>query len=199
LQGFSLTKTTTNKTTFMEQDVMGFITPFAGVKVPEGWALCSGQLLPIAQHTALFSLLGTMYGGDGKSTFALPYLCGSTAIGAGEGQGLTPHYIGEMGGNENNVLLPENLPPHTHDLTITVTPAAAAQGQQESPVGAVYATTSEALYSTVPDVTIKSYQGQLTTGNSGEGQLFSQMAPVLTINYIICINGIMPQRPDPLP
>ena len=83
---------------------------------PTGWAVCDGQLLPISQNTALFSLLGTFYGGDGKSTFALPNLMGNVPVHQGQGQGLSERFIGEMGGSENVTLLTSEMPLHTHSL-----------------------------------------------------------------------------------
>ena len=83
---------------------------------PKGWAQCQGQLLPISQNTALFSLLGTMYGGDGKSTFALPNLQGNTPIGQGQGPGLSPRDVGEQGGSPTVTLLQTEIPGHSHTL-----------------------------------------------------------------------------------
>src|SRR5687768_11625936 len=88
---------------------------------PRGWAWCHGQILPISQNTALFSLLGTMYGGDGKSTFALPNLQGSAAMHPGQGPGLSLHFIGEMGGSQTVTLLESEIPSHTHSLRAATT------------------------------------------------------------------------------
>src|SRR5215469_1748672 len=90
---------------------------------PRGWAFCNGQLLPISQNTALFSLLGTNYGGDGKSTFGLPNFQGSSAIGQGEGSGLSPYFVGEEGGVPNVTLLQSEIPMHTHQAQATNEPA----------------------------------------------------------------------------
>jgi len=89
---------------------------------PVGWALCNGQLLPISQNTALFSLLGTVYGGDGKSTFALPDLQGSAPMQQGQGPGLSPRFLGEQGGEQNVTLLQTEMPAHTHNVNAGASP-----------------------------------------------------------------------------
>src|SRR6476661_8734050 len=100
----------------MSDPFVAEIRIFAGNFAPTGWALCDGQLMPISQNTALFSLLGTFYGGDGKSTFALPNLQGSVPIHAGQGQGLSDYFIGQTGGEENVTLLQTEMPSHNHGL-----------------------------------------------------------------------------------
>ena len=98
----------------MSNPFVAEIRMFAGNFAPTGWALCNGQLLPISQNTALFSLLGTFYGGDGKSTFALPNLEGSTPIGQGQGAGLSERFLGESSGTDFITLLTSEIPVHTH-------------------------------------------------------------------------------------
>src|SRR5262245_42833413 len=115
---------------------IGSIILFAGNFAPRGWAFCQGQILSIAQNTALFSILGTTYGGNGQTTFALPDLRGRVPIGTGQGPGLSNIDLGEQSGSENVTLLASNMPPHTHDYI----PAASQTGSSDSPVGLVPAT-----------------------------------------------------------
>src|SRR5688572_14412317 len=98
----------------MSNQFVAEIRMFAGNFAPTGWALCNGQLLPISQNTALFSLLGTYYGGDGKSTFALPNLQGSTPVGQGQGNGLSEFFLGQQGGSQFVTMLQTEIPVHTH-------------------------------------------------------------------------------------
>jgi microcystin-dependent protein len=154
---------------------------------PTGFALCNGQLLPIAQNTALFSLLGTMYGGNGISTFALPDLRGRVAISAGQGQGLSPRDQGEVGGSESVTLLPQEMPAHNHLVNVSATPGtaivAAGNHLNGSTYGPAYSPNSDAA---MPASTI---------GNTGGGQPHENRQPYLTMNYIIALQGIFPQRP----
>ncbi len=103
----------------MSQPFVAEITLYAFNFAPKGWAFCRGQLLPISQNTALFSLLGTMYGGDGKSTFALPNLMDNAGVGQGQGQGLSDYFIGQEGGTPNVTLLQTEMPQHTHSSAPT--------------------------------------------------------------------------------
>src|SRR2546423_9596681 len=104
----------------MSDPFVAEIRMFAGNFAPKGWATCDGQLLPISQNTALFSLLGTYYGGDGKSNFALPDLQGQTPIGQGQGAGLSERFLGEAGGTDNVTLLTSEMPLHNHFLQADV-------------------------------------------------------------------------------
>src|SRR5262245_64766586 len=118
----------------MSEPFLGEIRMFGGNFAPRGWAFCNGQLLSIAQNTALFSLLGTTYGGDGQTTFALPNLQGRFAMHWGNASGLSPRTLGEVSGTESVTLLTSQLPAHTHPVA-----AISADGNTESPVGAVWA------------------------------------------------------------
>jgi microcystin-dependent protein len=152
---------------------------------PIGWALCQGQTLSIQQNNALFSLLGTTYGGDGIRTFALPDLRGRVAVGMGGGPGLTNRNIGEVGGAEEYTLTIEQLPAHTHPIT-----AAAGEASVSSPSGAVLASKARVpLYSSSTDGTVMA-----PTGPTGGGQPYSVMPPYLVVNYIIALEGIFPSR-----
>src|SRR3954468_10958305 len=116
------------------------ITIFGGNFAPRGWAMCNGQLLAISQNTALFSLLGTTYGGNGQTTFALPDLRGKFVIGMGQGPGLPNYVEGGEGGNQTQTLLVSQIPAHTHTAQMTITPKAGGNPNSASPANAVYAT-----------------------------------------------------------
>ena len=159
---------------------------------PRGWALCWGQLMSINQYTALFSLLGITYGGDGETTFALPDLRGQFAVAAGQGPGLSPRSLGESGGSESVTLLESQMPSHSH-----VPLAAVAPGDAESPAGASWAQSRhgrvvENAYTTSPG---NASMSPLALGVSGGSQAHENMPPYLTVNYIIALQGIFPQRP----
>jgi microcystin-dependent protein len=161
---------------------------------PKGWAFCDGQLLPISQNTALFSLLGTTYGGDGKSTFALPDMQGNACMHPGQGQGLSLHDLGEMSGSETVTLLVSEIPAHAHG----VGRALAADGNQITPVNTVWAQSAAgrgqaALYKDNP-ATGKVNQLQ-SLNFPGGGLPHNNMQPYLTLNYCIALQGVFPARP----
>lgn len=163
---------------------LGEIRLFAGNFAPTGWALCNGQLLAISQYTALFSLLGTFYGGNGTSNFALPDLRGRAPMHYDQGPGLSPHVIGEVGGSESVTLTQLEIPPHTHALG-----AAASVGTIASPAAAVPAASSERNfgYAAAADTTMA------PVGGSGS-QAHENRQPFLALNYIIALQGIFPPR-----
>ncbi|WP_026556914.1 phage tail protein [Arthrobacter sp. 35W] len=146
---------------------------------PRGWALCNGQLLSIAQNTALFSLLGTTYGGNGVNTFALPNLQGRVPIHQGQGPGLTPYVIGETGGVESVALNQTQIPQHVHSI-----PAA---GAQTSDRPATLAPATGGVYGVASGV-------MAATGVAGSGQAHENRQPFLTLNYIIALQGVFPPR-----
>jgi microcystin-dependent protein len=176
------------------EGVIGFTTAFAGNFAPKAWALCQGQILSIASNTALFSIIGTNYGGNGTTTFGLPDLRGRAVIGAGQGPGLSSYVVGEQGGVENNTMSQTQMPAHTHPLQVTMTPPASTVVSNSSPVNGVYGTGTENLYSGSADVFMKGYQGTLTTGPAGTPTPFPILHPVLGLNYIICLQGVYPAR-----
>ena len=157
---------------------------------PTGWALCDGQLLSISQNTALFSLLGTFYGGDGRSTFALPNLQGMAPMHQGDGAGLTPRVIGETGGEAAVTLLTSEMPAHRHAGRATTTP-----GDQLSPGGMVPAipgfSRGAAAYATGDANTSLAPQALSVVGG---GQPHNNMPPYLVVNFIIALVGIYPAR-----
>jgi len=154
---------------------------------PTGWAMCNGQLLSISQNTALFSLLGTTFGGNGTSNFALPDLRGRAPIHAGQGTGLALRDLGEMGGEENHTLATGEMPAHNHTLE-----ADGAVGSSDSPAGAVPAKNGAGIpqYSTHP-VTPMNAGG---VGLTGGGLPHNNMPPYLVMNYVIALNGAFPPR-----
>jgi len=155
---------------------------------PTGWAQCNGQVLPISQNTALFALLGTVYGGDGKSTFALPNLQGSAAMHPGQGQGLNEHFLGEMGGTETVTLLQSEIPVHTHSVQ------AGGSGFDNDPgLGVMLANEpGAATYTTgTPNVQLAAQ----TLSPAGGSLPHNNMMPYLTMNFVIALQGVFPQRP----
>lgn len=156
---------------------------------PKGWAFCSGQLLPISQNTALFSLLGTMYGGDGKSTFALPDLQGSAPLHAGQGPGLTERFIGEVGGSPTVTLLESEIPTHNHTASgVSGTgPTSPANNSWGTGVGR---TPPPSYQNGNPNVTM-SPNALGVTGNSSP---HNNMQPYLVVNFIIAMQGVFPPR-----
>jgi microcystin-dependent protein len=155
---------------------------------PKGWAFCNGQLMPLSQNTALFSLLGTTYGGDGKSNFALPDMQGNAPMHPGQGPGLSLHDLGETGGSETVTLLESEIPAHSHAWT-----ASAADGIAQSPAGQKLA----------QGVGINAYQpagGAMTQLNfntltpAGGGLPHNNMMPYLTLYFNIALQGVFPPR-----
>ena len=160
---------------------------------PKGWAFCNGQLLPLSQNTALFSLLGTTYGGDGKSTFALPNLQGSAPMHPGQGSGLSLHDLGEIGGSEFVTLLVSEIPVHAHG----VGRASTAAGDSTAPSNAVWAQAGAgrggaALYIAGPPTGKVNANSLAPTGGSLP---HNNMQPYLTLNFCIALQGVFPQRP----
>ncbi|MCR8631207.1 phage tail protein [Paenibacillus radicis (ex Xue et al. 2023)] len=175
----------------MAEPFVGEIRMFTGNFAPRGWAFCNGQLLPISQNTALFSLLGTNYGGDGKSTFALPNLQGRAPMHQGQGPGLSIHDLGEAGGQEVAPLIASELPAHKHELQYGV-----STGSKESPSGALWTDVKgrrpvHAYASGTTSLTPMSAQAIQTTGNNAP---HNNMQPYLTVTFIIALQGVFPPR-----
>lgn len=154
---------------------------------PSGWAFCSGQILPLSQNTALFSLLGTNYGGDGQSNFALPNLNGNVPIGAGQGQGLSERDLGETGGVESVTLLASEIPVHSHSLQ-----AHAEPGDLRAPMGSALAISTDAnVYGAAGNNVLMSASA---VGVAGQGLPHSNLQPYLTVSFCIALQGIFPPR-----
>ncbi|MFT5917155.1 MAG: microcystin-dependent protein [Bacteroidia bacterium] len=186
---------------------LGTIGMFAGNFAPRGWAYCDGQLLPISQNTALFSIIGTIYGGDGRTTFALPDLRGRKALHPGNGPGLRSYRLGERGGTEDITLTISELPSHNHIAQSTATVRVADQN------GDAFAANGNALGKRARDVetsaAIEVYADNATFGqgnqlggvestttiiNAGGQRPFQILNPFLCVNYCIALQGIFPSR-----
>lgn len=167
---------------------IGEIAMFAGNFAPRGWALCDGQLLDIATNTALFSLLGTTYGGDGRTTFGIPDLRGRAPIHAGTGPGLTPRALGAQGGAETHTLIEDEIPPHSHTLNVY-------QLEGDSVIG-----TNNVLAKSAdgePDYSSEAPTNEMNTASIGDslsGNAHNNMPPFTAINYIIALTGVYPSR-----
>jgi microcystin-dependent protein len=187
----------------MSEPFIGQIQTYGFNFAPRGWALCDGQLLPISQNTALFSLLGTIYGGDGRTTFALPDLRGRAPIHMGNGPGLSTRKIGSKGGSEFVTLTEAQMPAHDHTGTANLSGKIrcnSGAGNVDSPVGNALAEIDRVnQYSNagpnadMHDDTV-SASGNLTTATAGGSQPHNNMQPYLTINYCIALVGLFPSR-----
>jgi len=171
----------------MSQPLIGEIIMFAGTFAPRGWAYCDGQLLPINQNQALFSIFGTIYGGDGRTTFALPDLRGRTPIHQGSGPGLPTYRQGIKGGQEQVFLNSTNLPPHAHEI-----PVSSAIADQTDPAGAILAQTPEVAYTDAANNPGSNYPSDSSI--TGNNQALNNMGPSIAINYIVALVGIFPSR-----
>lgn len=172
---------------FSQDGILGEIRIFAGNFAPYGWALCDGQSLAIAGNSDLYSLIGTTYGGDGVNTFKLPNLNARVAVGAGTTSTST-YLIGQSGGASALTLSTSNLPPHTHAIGF---PLNLNTGTSDSPVAGIPAATSANAYSNTNDSYMASDFVQTNSlSNYGFSQSFQNMQPSMTLNYIICLNGV---------
>src|SRR5690606_31923728 len=160
------------------------------------WAFCDGTLLSIAQNSALFSLIGTTYGGNGQTTFALPDFRGRYAIHQGQGPGLPSYDIGEIGGTQSKTLLTTNLPAHNHVITsITGNPGGLDDGgSQSTPGGGVPADLANRYVTTGGDGPMSPSVSLASSPIAGSNQPVSNLSPFLAMNYIICVEGIYPSR-----
>jgi microcystin-dependent protein len=154
---------------------------------PRGWAFCDGQLMPISQNTALFSLLGTTYGGDGRSTFALPNLQGSAPMHPGQGPGLSLHDLGESGGSDAVTLLESEIPSHSHAMV-----ASMSDGLFTQPAGQQFAQgVGVNIWGTSgPNTTL----ADSALAPAGEGLPHNNMQPYLTLSFNIALQGVFPPR-----
>ncbi len=159
---------------------------------PRGWAFCDGQILPLSQNTALFSLLGTTYGGNGQSNFALPNLRGRLPMAQGQGPGLSQRWLGEAGGSETVSLQPTQVPAHTHAL------AAATSASSASPAGTAMAPAFSATNAPVSvyrsGSSNRAAMAADAVGPAGGGQPHNNMPPYLALNFCIALQGVFPPR-----
>jgi len=164
---------------------IGEIRLFCGNFAPSGFAFCDGQLISIAENTALFSLIGTYYGGDGRTTFALPDLRGRAALHQGTGQGLTPRPIGSRGGEASVSLSPAAIPPHAHSL----------QARNAEPVAANSGTLGKAVtYNSNGSAMVALDSHSVETTPPYPAQPHENRQPFQMVNFIIALNGVFPQR-----
>ena len=180
-----------------QKPFLGEVQIFAGNFAPRDWAFCDGQLLPIAQNTALFSLLGTTYGGDGRTTFGLPDLRGRAAMHPGRGPGLAPRRLGEKVGTETVTLTTAQIPSHSHtgttsttkiDLSTNVGTSDTSDGRH---IGNHLGAFNE---DATPDAKLGGVTSGTTINNTGGGQPHNNMQPSTTVNYIIALQGLYPSR-----
>ncbi|HAD12809.1 MAG TPA: phage tail protein [Saprospirales bacterium] len=170
------------------------IMMFAGNFAPKNWAFCAGQTIPISSNTALFSLLGTTYGGNGTTNFMLPNLQGCVAVGAGQGPGLSNYALGQTGGAAFGIMSPAQMPAHGHTATLSIelssSPSTSTQASSNilaTPIADTYATAG-----TAPAV---NYGGlNVQDMSAGGGQPFSLIQPFVGMNYVICQYGVFPSR-----
>jgi microcystin-dependent protein len=170
----------------MSEPFLGEIAIFGFNFAPRGWAMCNGQILPISQNTALFSLLGTTYGGNGQTTFALPDLRSRVPVHEGQGPGLSSYDLGQTGGSENVTLTTPQLPLHTHGFTVNASSAATSK----SPAGNNPAAFGTVAYGSTADLQM----GPDTTSPTGDSAPHNNVQPYLTLNFCIALEGIFPSR-----
>ncbi len=171
---------------------IGQIEAFAFNFAPKGWAQCNGQLLSIAQNSALFSLLGTVYGGDGRTTFGLPDLRGRVAINQGHGPGLSTYVMGEMAGSESVTLTSAQMPAHNHVSTLRGNSDDASSGEPGNKTLGVAG--ANVYNSGAPDNGETLNTGSIQVAPAGGNQPHNNMQPYLAINYCIALVGIFPPR-----
>jgi microcystin-dependent protein len=172
----------------MAQPFYGEIRLMACTFAPKGWALCNGQVLPINQNQALFSILGTTYGGNGITTFALPDLRGKVAMHFGQGPGLADYQLGQMSGAESVTLNASQLPLHIHPVACNTSLAGQANPTGNFP--GLPNSTSAGVY----EATANSTMAAGVIANAGGSQPHENRQPLLTLNYIISLGGIFPAR-----
>lgn len=198
------------------EGTIGEIRMFGGSFAPRGWALCQGQIMSISNNEALYTIIGTVYGGDGQNTFGLPGMASRVAVGTGQGIGLSNYFLGQMSGSESVTLLQTQMPSHTHTPTIQTDIAAPSgtatlygvnsTGGASTPVGnllgsdntvAFYASGGTLVPMASNTATITSFSGPLPTiavAVAGETQPHNNLQPYTAINYIICMEGVFPTR-----
>lgn len=181
----------------MSESFIASIFLFGGNFPIRGWAQCDGQIMSIAQNTAVFALLGTTYGGNGQTTFALPDLRGRAPISPGQGPGLTSHVLGEAAGTPTVTMTLSQLPSHSHQAVggVTVSVSGNSANTDEA-AGSLLANTNAPFYNTgsTPGQFLNGTNLNLQEGPAGGSQPISIMQPYLAVNYLICLQGIFPSR-----
>ena len=171
----------------MATPFLGSICMFGFNFPPRGWALCNGQLLPISQNTALFALLGTTYGGNGQTTFALPDLRGRVPIHFGQGPGLSNYDLGQVGGSENVTLTPSTMPAHTHSIACSSDDATTAD-----PTNAFPSAFTSKIYAA--SATPGKFMNAAIASQIGGNQPHNNQQPYLVVNFCIALQGLFPSR-----
>lgn len=178
------------------EGMIGEIRVFAGNFAPRSWAFCEGQLLPISQNTALFSILGTTYGGDGRTTFGLPDMRGRGAMHAGNGPGLSDHRLGAKGGVEHVTLNQMQIPSHTHTAAGAVKAVAPPNVGNSNNPNAKYPALSTGMVYTAgaTNIAMAANNVEVALSNAGGNQQHENRQPWLAIYYIIALQGVFPSR-----
>ena len=174
----------------MAQPFLGEIKMFAGNFAPRGYAFCSGQLVAISLNNALFALLGTTFGGDGQTTFALPDLRGRVPVHMGQGGGMSNRSLGQVGGSENVTLTLPQIPAHSH--TVPATRASGHPATETDPAGRVFAVPTDGGLTYGPAATVS--LGGAATASGGGGQSHGNLQPYVCVNFIVALEGIFPSR-----
>lgn len=177
------------------EGVIGYTTLFAGNFAPKNWAYCQGQIINIASNTALFSILGTTYGGNGTTTFALPNLSGRRVVGAGNGPGLSPYALGQAAGNETVTLNINQMPAHIHPEQIITHPFSYDDtGSVSSPEGAIFAASGSGYSPLTVGGRMKPFNASIQMTNTGNNTPYNIVPSFLGLNYVICMYGVFPAR-----
>jgi len=169
---------------------LGEIRIFAGNYAPSGWAFCDGTVLPVSQNSALFSIIGGLYGGNGTTTFALPNLMGNVPIHQGAGLGLTPRTVGESGGEAAITLLETQIPNHTHTINAELAPTGL------EPTQAVWSSTATTRGSKVYSSNVDTPMSPLALGVTGSSTSHNNMQPFVAMSFIISLEGNYPPKPS---
>jgi len=180
----------------MSNPFLGQIEMFGGNFAPRNWAFCDGTLLAISSNTALFSILGTTYGGDGRTTFALPDLRGRVPIHEGNGPGLPTYTLGQKSGQHQLTLTAGQMPSHSHAADDAKLRATTTAADTTNPTGNSLATATGPLYhdTEAPSVDMSADSVDVDMGDTGGGQAYNKMPPYQAINFIIAIQGTFPSR-----
>lgn len=179
------------------EGVIGYTTGFAGNFAPKNWAFCSGQIINIASNTALFSILGTTYGGNGTTTFGLPDLQGRTVVGAGQGPGLSMYALGQKGGFESTTLTLNQMPGHSHPVSVVAANKATENdGDVATAANSVYGRDTAGItpYSASGNLNMAGLSGPIQMANQGSNNPFGVLRPSIALNYIVCMYGVYPAR-----
>lgn len=179
------------------EGVIGYTTMFAGNFAPKAWTFCNGQVINIASNTALFSILGTTYGGNGTTTFGIPDLRGRTIVGQGTGPGLSTYSLGQSGGVQSSTITINQMPAHVHPVAIVAAnPATDTGADLTTASGNVYARDINSInpYAGGPFATMGPLQGTITMAPNGGNQPFNMLRPFIGMNYILCTQGVYPAR-----